>query len=1051
MIALILFNMFAFSRLGFGQTQVGETIVDGVRYVLYDDGTASVENTDVSIPSNPTGLHGNINGTLTLHETVTYEGNDYSLTRLEDYAFYDCTNLTGQLVLPATLTSIGGMAFRGCHNISGPLTLPPLLTEIEPYTFYGVNFTGDFTIPDGVTTIGNYAFVSNDFSSIDVGDGVTTIGDFAFRATMASQVTFGRNVASVGEKAFQYGETDSHTIYIECKSIIPPTLGANVFAGHSNSFGSITVPCGAKNNYLDPVYGWTVNGAYELTVMEAASQDVCIDGVYYRLVCSGHTATVMNSAFLESSQGASYSGEVVIPATVDYEGITYSVTTIAPYAFYFCQSVTTVTLGSNLQSIGDDAFGWCTGIERIVCQGATPPSLNFSVAFFNINQFITLEVPCGALAAYQGSGWDVYRINMVEGGTKVEMDGLYYEIPCGDTTATVVYDVSYDTLDFVGIEDFEYGGVQYTVTAIAAGAFDGFDNLEGIDCRSNISTIGTNAFRNCTGITYFGFYHTDTPPTLGEGVFDGLRIDTLSISVPFCSQYDYSIHPVFGQFGEIQGYGSCEYNFTNAEGDKQWTNPDNWAEGEVPGETARVGIFNDCEIAADLTVGSVTIGATYVEEYSLYERLTVKNGATLTATNFIYTTGEAENFVIEDGAQVIHPNAGAKAMIQKSVTAYTPSTKDGWHLIGYSFAENDTLSEMTNLLSNDYDLYYYDEPTHYWMNQKNAANNFTELETSKGYLYANSAGITLGLKGTLRTATEMVNIPLNYTTGIDLSGFNLVGNPFAHNVTTYTGSNVVNECYRMNDLGNELIASSIGNANPLKPGEGFFVKATGDNASITFNDGAKASERSQSQSKGCITLELIQDGHIVDRFILKQEGKSLEKFTLNEGSTRLYATRDRQDWAVVPMKDKEQDVNFKPAQEGTYTLTVNVEGLELDYLHLKDKKTGADVDLLASPTLTFTAETSDNASRFRLVFNGPSIGSVSTEPFAYISNGNIIIMADAIEDAFDASLQVIDLMGRIIHSGDAMEGVSTNGMVSGVYVLRLINGDTIRTQKIVIQ
>ena len=569
---------------------------------------------------------------------------------------------------------------------------------------------------------------------------------------------------------------------------------------------------------------------------------------------------------------------------------------------------------------------------------------------------------------------------------------------------------------------------------------------------------GANAFRNCTGITYFGFYHTDTPPTLGEGVFDGLCIDTLSISVPFCSQYDYSVHPVFGQFGEIQGYGSCEYNFTNAEGDKQWTNPDNWAEGEVPGETARVGIFIDCEIAADLTVGSVTIGATYVEEYSLYERLTVKNGATLSATSFIYTTGEAENFVIEDGAQVIHPNAGAKATIQKSVTAYTPSTKDGWHLIGYSFAENDTLSEMTNLLSNDYDLYYYDEPTHYWMNQKNAANNFTELEAGKGYLYANSAGITLGLKGTLRTATEMVNIPLNYTTGIDLAGFNLVGNPFAHNVTTYTGSNVVNECYRMNDLGNELIASSIGNANPLKPGEGFFVKATDDNASITFNDGAKASERSQSQSKGCITLELIQDGHIVDRFILKQEGKSLEKFTLNEGSMRLYATRDRQDWAVVPMKGKEQVVNFKPAKEGTYTLVVNVEGLELDYLHLKDKKTGADVDLLAVPQAqgpaeyTFTAKIEDNASRFRLVFNGPSIGSASTEPFAYINNGNIVITADA----RGASLQVIGALGRVLvcrdasHASAASSAISTSGIPTGVYVLCLIDDDNVRTQKIVI-
>ena len=48
-------------------------------------------------------------------------------------------------------------------------------------------------------------------------------------------------------------------------------------------------------------------------------------------------------------------------------------------------------------------------------------------------------------------------------------------------------------------------------------------------------------------------------------------------------------------------------------------------------------------------------------------------------------------------------------------------------------------------------------------------------------------------------------------------------------------------------------------------------------------------------------------------------------------------------------------------------------------------------------------------------------------------------------------LQVIDMTGRIVLSGDAMSRVSTSGMVSGVYVLRLINGENAKTQKIVIQ
>ena len=48
-------------------------------------------------------------------------------------------------------------------------------------------------------------------------------------------------------------------------------------------------------------------------------------------------------------------------------------------------------------------------------------------------------------------------------------------------------------------------------------------------------------------------------------------------------------------------------------------------------------------------------------------------------------------------------------------------------------------------------------------------------------------------------------------------------------------------------------------------------------------------------------------------------------------------------------------------------------------------------------------------------------------------------------------LQVIDMTGRIVLSGDAINRVSTSGMTPGMYVLRLINGDDVKTQKMVIE
>ena len=488
-------------------------------------------------------------------------------------------------------------------------------------------------------------------------------------------------------------------------------------------------------------------------------------------------------------------------------------------------------------------------------------------------------------------------------GNIVESIGLYYEIPCdGSRTAMVIPEPSYDTLEYARIEDFEYYNKQYAVTAIADNAFDGLGNLISVDCHTpQLATIGANAFRNCTGILSFGFYENATPPTVGEGAFEGLGLDTLWLMVPFCSQYDYSVHLVWGQFGTIFPQGNCEYNFMGMGDNNLWSNLANWLDANyepctaLPGAGAQVSIQGECEMDVDAAVGSVTLGGNYAF-------LTVKQGHTLTATNYIYNRDEAEIFIIEDGAQVIHTNAGAVATIEKSITGYV-GEQDNYYLIGYSFVGSGAIDDMPTLTANEYDLYYYDEPTHYWINHKDTENNnqFVALESGKGYLYANSESQTIGLKGTLEAGNAMVSLPLDYTaTAGRLKGFNLMGNPFAHNVTAFAGTNVAAEVYRMNGAKDNLMVSVIDGNNPLKPGEGFFVKATGNNATITFNSRATDAERSLSLSKGAaIQMEIRQDDLLIDRLILKNAGEPLEKFTLKEYGTRIYVTEGGQDWAVA--------------------------------------------------------------------------------------------------------------------------------------------------------
>lgn len=420
---------------------------------------------------------------------------------------------------------------------------------------------------------------------------------------------------------------------------------------------------------------------------------------------------------------------------------------------------------------------------------------------------------------------------------------------------------------------------------------------------------------------------------------------------------------------------------------------------------------------------------------------TVPSGYTANANNIDLYGGA---LTIAEGGQLYHNNEGVSATVEKGITAYT-TDNNGWYLIGYSFAENGAITEMDNLLKNNYDLYYYDEPTYYWKNYKNNDNDFTEMEASRGYLYANSATLTIGLKGTLETANAMVNLPLDYTNAAgNLKGFNLVGNPFAHNVTTYTGISIADECYRMNGARTDLMVDNISDSNPLKTGEGFFVKATAENASVTFNSGAK----DEMTKTGRINLEIIKDSRLIDRLMVKSEGEPLEKITLRENGTKIFAMRENQEMSVVPLEDKELSVYFKAAKNGIYTISLSIEDLTLHYLHLIDNKTGDDIDLLKTPKYSFEAKKTDYEDRFKLMFvRGDENDDNKT--FAFINNGNIIITADV----EGATLQVIDVMGRVVVSreGDVSRNISINGMTQGTYVLRLINNDKVMTQKIVIR
>ena len=375
----------------------------------------------------------------------------------------------------------------------------------------------------------------------------------------------------------------------------------------------------------------------------------------------------------------------------------------------------------------------------------------------------------------------------------------------------------------------------------------------------------------------------------------------------------------------------------------------------------------------------------------------------------------------------------AYASFTLDITGY--GTGDGnWYLIASPLPGSTPVTSVAGLTNNEFDLYRFNQANELeWENYKYPGDNYHfSLESGRGYLYANSSNVTLTFNGIPYSGNGKVTI--SNVAGYSFSGWNLIGNPWSTSATI--GGR---DFLRLNDDRDDLITAADPNIAAM---EGIFVYTDETAETVTFSTGSKDLSTGER-----IVLNLSHNGgKIVDRAIVRfGKGSTLPKFQIKDNSTKLYLSQDNHDYAVARVNEQdEMPVNFKASENGNYTITVNVDNVTMNYLHLIDNLTGADIDLLQTPSYSFTAKTSDYTSRFRLVLKADDLNT--DNDFAFIdADGNIIINGDGI-------IQIIDMLGRIaVERRDTLHCVSTTGMAPGVYMLRLIQGDSVKTQKIVIK
>ena len=283
-----------------------------------------------------------------------------------------------------------------------------------------------------------------------------------------------------------------------------------------------------------------------LLPMAAAADTVEVDGIYYYL--NAGEAMVVSKDIEFDHDGlpvyySDYSGDVVIPSSITYNGITYPVTAIGGHAFNRCYGLTSVTIGDAVTSIEYRAFTGCSRLTSVTF-GNSVTTIG-TEAFNECCSLKEVNIPnpvttIGDQAFYQCEG--LTSVTMSNSVTSIGNAAFYGCANLSDITlsnsitdcsssaftGTLWYDNQPDGVVYAGHILYKYTGempegtsiiVDDQTFAIADEAFSGCNGLSSITIPNSVNAIGSGAFHNCGGLENITI--PNSVSIIGSGAFYG--------------------------------------------------------------------------------------------------------------------------------------------------------------------------------------------------------------------------------------------------------------------------------------------------------------------------------------------------------------------------------------------------------------------------------------------------------------------------------------------------------------------------------------------------